>query len=74
MSATVRFELELEPSDPIAGSLSREGGLARPFEGWLSLMALLTEELGNGRSSELADAEPRDAVATEVADPQEENR
>ncbi len=37
-------------------------------------MALLTEELGNEWSSELADAEPRDAVATEAADPQKENR
>jgi hypothetical protein len=41
MADTLRLALEIEPSDPISGTLRDAGGLTRPFSGWLGLISAL---------------------------------
>lgn len=46
----VRVLLELDPSvEPIGGVLSVEGGLARPFSGWMALARELDAALASTR-------------------------
>jgi hypothetical protein len=52
MSHRVCLVLEFvgDAPEPIAGSIRREGGAERSLMGWLELMALVNDEMGNDRS------------------------
>lgn len=42
----VLIHLEIDGQDPLAGSVGPAEGTLRPFAGWLELLSLLAEQLG----------------------------
>lgn len=41
MPERLHLELEIDPTEPIAGTLTESDGGERPFAGWLDLLAAL---------------------------------
>lgn len=47
----MRIQIDLDELDPPAGTVQRPDGDRLPFEGWLGLLRVLSEELGDAGSA-----------------------
>jgi hypothetical protein len=57
---SARVVLELEPGEPISGSVCGPTGTAEPFRGWLELTSALERARSAGRPGRGDEREPGD--------------